>query len=291
MHANVAPAGFVIANVTELVSPVTVLPPRSCTFTTGGVPKATPPVEPLGWVVNASFAAPPVVTNTLELTAAVNAPSEAVNVYVPGRLMLQPANVGHSRDGSLRVGCAGQRRATRNRQGQRDRAGVGDDRVPGRVLNGHHRLGREGRTTGRRSARLNRDGQLRRRRRDGNRCRGDHAHDGRVERRAHRPSRRSRHRRTRRRHRRRRRTSSRAPKQSPPSRRSAGSDASRRSNRGIRRRRTRRSRRRTRPSRYPCPDGVAAIPTIGRFRAIAPVEPWNAASPNVKIPPSDATNQ
>ena len=34
-----------------------------------------------------------------------------------------------------------------------------------------------------------------------------------------------------------------------------------------------------------------AIPTIGWFSVIEPVEPWNFASPNEKIPPSAATNQ
>ena len=44
-------------------------------------------------------------------------------------------------------------------------------------------------------------------------------------------------------------------------------------------------------NQYPRPDGVAAIPTIGRFNGIAPIEPKNPASPKLKIPPSDATNQ
>src|SRR5581483_2303471 len=44
-------------------------------------------------------------------------------------------------------------------------------------------------------------------------------------------------------------------------------------------------------SQYPFPDGVAAIPTIGLLRLIAPVEPKNLASPKAKIPPSDATSQ
>ena len=33
------------------------------------------------------------------------------------------------------------------------------------------------------------------------------------------------------------------------------------------------------------------MPTMGSFSAIAPVEPWKAASPKEKIPPSDATIQ
>src|SRR5437764_650426 len=31
--------------------------------------------------------------------------------------------------------------------------------------------------------------------------------------------------------------------------------------------------------------------TIGRFSAMLPVDPWKPASPKLKIPPSDATNQ
>ena len=34
-----------------------------------------------------------------------------------------------------------------------------------------------------------------------------------------------------------------------------------------------------------------AMPTIGWLRRIAPVEPWNRASPKEKMPPSEATNQ
>jgi hypothetical protein len=37
--------------------------------------------------------------------------------------------------------------------------------------------------------------------------------------------------------------------------------------------------------------GVAAIPTIGWFSLIAPVEPKNRASPKAKMPPSEATSQ
>jgi hypothetical protein len=36
---------------------------------------------------------------------------------------------------------------------------------------------------------------------------------------------------------------------------------------------------------------VGAIPTTGRFSVIAPVEPWKAASPKAKMPPSVATSQ
>jgi hypothetical protein len=44
-------------------------------------------------------------------------------------------------------------------------------------------------------------------------------------------------------------------------------------------------------SQYPLPDGVAAMPTMGRLRRMAPVEPKNLASPWAKIPPSVATSQ
>jgi len=33
------------------------------------------------------------------------------------------------------------------------------------------------------------------------------------------------------------------------------------------------------------------MPTIGLFKWVAPVEPWKPASPNEKMPPSDATSQ
>ena len=33
------------------------------------------------------------------------------------------------------------------------------------------------------------------------------------------------------------------------------------------------------------------MPTMGRLRAMAPVEPRNTASPKAKMPPSDATSQ
>ena len=67
VQPKTAPAGVVIAKVTELVLPVTVLPPASCTVTTGWVAKATVPFAPTGWVVNANFAAAPTVTAMLAL--------------------------------------------------------------------------------------------------------------------------------------------------------------------------------------------------------------------------------
>ena len=79
VHDNVPPAGVVNANVTGLVSVVTVLPPRSRTVTLGCVARATPPVDPLGCCVNASCAAGPTATTNEELTAEVRAPSVAVS--------------------------------------------------------------------------------------------------------------------------------------------------------------------------------------------------------------------
>ena len=37
--------------------------------------------------------------------------------------------------------------------------------------------------------------------------------------------------------------------------------------------------------------GVAAMPTMGGFEREPPMDPWKAASPKEKIPPSDATSQ
>ena len=33
------------------------------------------------------------------------------------------------------------------------------------------------------------------------------------------------------------------------------------------------------------------MPTTGAVEVLPPVEPWKVASPNEKMPPSDATNQ
>jgi hypothetical protein len=44
-------------------------------------------------------------------------------------------------------------------------------------------------------------------------------------------------------------------------------------------------------NQYPRPERVDAIPTIGAFKRIAPVEPKNRASPKLNMPPSEATNQ
>lgn len=37
--------------------------------------------------------------------------------------------------------------------------------------------------------------------------------------------------------------------------------------------------------------GPRAMPTMGALKGTPPVEPWNGASPNAKIPPSEATIQ
>ena len=80
VHVSVPPPGFVpIASVIDAVLPVTVLPPASCTVTTGCWAHADPPVPPPGCVVNASFAAAPTVMLKVLLVAPVRAPSDAVS--------------------------------------------------------------------------------------------------------------------------------------------------------------------------------------------------------------------
>src|SRR3954452_8397122 len=80
VHTMVAPAGVVIANVTELVSLVTLLPAASRTLTAGCTAKATVLAAPTGWVANASLVAGPGVMTNVLLTADVNVPSVAVSV-------------------------------------------------------------------------------------------------------------------------------------------------------------------------------------------------------------------
>jgi hypothetical protein len=78
---NVPLLGFVpIATVIEAVLLVTVLPPASCTVTTGCVPKSVPPVVSLGLVVNASFVAAPTVMLNVALDAPVRPVADAVSV-------------------------------------------------------------------------------------------------------------------------------------------------------------------------------------------------------------------
>ena len=49
------------------------------------------------------------------------------------------------------------------------------------------------------------------------------------------------------------------------------------------------------PSRMARPRPSEAVqppmPTIGRLRGTPPIEPWKAASPKLKMPPSEATSQ
>jgi len=62
VHVSVPLPGFVpIASVIDAELLVTVLPPASCTFTTGCTAQAVPPVPPPGCVVKASWAADPTV--------------------------------------------------------------------------------------------------------------------------------------------------------------------------------------------------------------------------------------
>jgi hypothetical protein len=79
VHAKVAPAGVVSVNVTELVLAMIVRPTESWTVTTGWTANGDPPeAVALGWVVNATFVATPVISIDV-LTAVVNAPSVAVS--------------------------------------------------------------------------------------------------------------------------------------------------------------------------------------------------------------------
>src|SRR5467141_1763895 len=74
-----APAGVVIVKVTEELSLVTVLPPRSCTATTGCAGKGVFLVESFGEVVKESFAGGPTVISK-ESPVAANDPSTACSV-------------------------------------------------------------------------------------------------------------------------------------------------------------------------------------------------------------------
>mmetsp|Transcript_22030 Transcript_22030/g.51651 ORF Transcript_22030/g.51651 Transcript_22030/m.51651 type:complete len:436 (-) Transcript_22030:2847-4154(-) len=66
------------ATVTTSTLSVRVLPPRSCTATTGGVANGAPPVEPAGCVVRPSLVAFPTATLTVCVTLAI--PSTVVKV-------------------------------------------------------------------------------------------------------------------------------------------------------------------------------------------------------------------
>src|SRR6476661_1519700 len=80
VHVSSAPAGVVIVRVTPLASELTVLPAVSWILTTGWVANATPPVEALGEVVNASLVAPAAVMLRLWLVAGSSALPAACNV-------------------------------------------------------------------------------------------------------------------------------------------------------------------------------------------------------------------
>ena len=69
-----------IARVTFDVFDVTVLPPASCTVTTGWVLQAVPPVPPVVGVVTANFDAEPTVILKPLLVAPVNDPSVTLKV-------------------------------------------------------------------------------------------------------------------------------------------------------------------------------------------------------------------
>ena len=71
---------MVRARVTELVSPVAVLPYASCRVTTGWVASGTPLLLPPGWVVKTSLVVAPAVIAKVVLVAEVSDPSVAVSV-------------------------------------------------------------------------------------------------------------------------------------------------------------------------------------------------------------------
>jgi hypothetical protein len=74
------PGWELMAKVTALVFPVTTLPPESSTETLGWVAKVAPLVAPPGWVVKASCAAGPTVSEKVLLVADVRLPSVAFSV-------------------------------------------------------------------------------------------------------------------------------------------------------------------------------------------------------------------
>ena len=69
-----------MARVMELVAVVTVLPPTSSTVTAGWVPQAVPSTPPPGWVLKASWEAPPIVMEKALLVMVVNPVAAAVSV-------------------------------------------------------------------------------------------------------------------------------------------------------------------------------------------------------------------
>jgi len=81
VQVSVPPPGFVpMASVIDAELLVTVLPPASCTVTTGCVVHAVPPVPPPGCVVKANCAAEPTVILNVLLVAEVSPLLVAVKV-------------------------------------------------------------------------------------------------------------------------------------------------------------------------------------------------------------------
>ena len=80
VQVRVAPRRGREAQGDRAVLPVTLLPPASCTVTTGWVKKATPALENEGSVVKASRLAGPVVMVKSALTSVSRAPDVAVRV-------------------------------------------------------------------------------------------------------------------------------------------------------------------------------------------------------------------
>ena len=74
------PGWVAMARVIELVAVVTVLPPTSSTLTEGWVPQAVPSAPPPGWLVKASWEAPPTVMVKELLVTLVNPVAVALSV-------------------------------------------------------------------------------------------------------------------------------------------------------------------------------------------------------------------
>ena len=79
VQVKVAPPGVVRARDTVVVLVVTVLPPASCTATTGWAAQLVLETPPPGCEVKPSLLAAPTVIVKLLLTAGVSAPSVAVS--------------------------------------------------------------------------------------------------------------------------------------------------------------------------------------------------------------------
>src|SRR5437773_1793505 len=78
---NVPPPGLVpIASAIDAVLVVTVLPPASCTTTTGCVANVLPPVALLGLAVKTTFVADPTVMLNVALVAPTSPVLDAISV-------------------------------------------------------------------------------------------------------------------------------------------------------------------------------------------------------------------